>query len=307
MKDIFVLASFTIDKIIIKGRKYTQWGGPAFYAVLPPVVLNLPVYLFGSYGKDFPWKIPKFPGRLIQTDVSIVFEHTYENSTRKSRIISYPKPVNIEIPRIFSVGFINPVFNEFTLNTIRKAMKRARIVGIDIQGFIRKVKNGNVVLEKDERVLEILQNADIVKMDLTEFNVVKKFLGKVCLITLAEKGAIAKKDQEFLYIPTYYVEGDPTGTGDVFLSAFLIKFSETRDIAKALAFANAFASILVEGKIFTRKEKDISEVFKKLKKDTAHIIKLVNERTELLLGKKKRFTSIKDAIRYAYVFQSNTQ
>jgi len=306
MRDIFILASFTIDKIVIGGQKYIQWGGPAFYAALPPVVFNWSIELYGSYGKDFPWKIPEFPGKLIQTDVSIIFEHTYENSIRKSKIISYPKPVNVEIPRTFSVGFINLVFNEFTLITIRKAMKKAQLIGIDVQGFIRKVKNGNVILERDERVLEILQNADVVKMDLAEFNVVKKLLGKICLITLAERGAIAKKDQEFLYIPTYYVEGDPTGTGDVFLSTFLIKFSETQDLAKALAFANAFASLLVEGKIFTRKEKDINEVFEKLKKNKAHIIKLVNERAELLLKKKKTFTSIKDAIRYAYVFQSNT-
>jgi sugar/nucleoside kinase (ribokinase family) len=40
---------------------------------------------------------------------------------------------------------------------------------------------------------------------------------------------------------------DATGAGDVFATAFLIKFAQTRDIAQAAGFAHCAASFVVEG------------------------------------------------------------
>jgi len=42
-------------------------------------------------------------------------------------------------------------------------------------------------------------------------------------------------------------EVDPTGAGDVFAAAFLLRYGETRDIAIAARFANCAASFAVEG------------------------------------------------------------
>ena len=42
-------------------------------------------------------------------------------------------------------------------------------------------------------------------------------------------------------------EVDATGAGDVFATAFLIKYSETQDLALATGFAHCAASFVVEG------------------------------------------------------------
>jgi sugar/nucleoside kinase (ribokinase family) len=43
------------------------------------------------------------------------------------------------------------------------------------------------------------------------------------------------------------VEVDPTGAGDVFAAAFLVRLQETEDPVQAARFANAVASFCVEG------------------------------------------------------------
>ena len=44
---------------------------------------------------------------------------------------------------------------------------------------------------------------------------------------------------------------DPTGAGDIFATAFLIRYSETNDIHQAAKFANAAASFCIEKKGIT--------------------------------------------------------
>ena len=42
-------------------------------------------------------------------------------------------------------------------------------------------------------------------------------------------------------------EADPTGAGDVFAAAFLVRYHETRDVLEAAAFGACAASCVVEG------------------------------------------------------------
>ena len=53
---------------------------------------------------------------------------------------------------------------------------------------------------------------------------------------------------EWHSVPAYPArEIDPTGAGDVFTSAFLIRYFETRDAPAAALFASCAASLSVEG------------------------------------------------------------
>jgi sugar/nucleoside kinase (ribokinase family) len=50
------------------------------------------------------------------------------------------------------------------------------------------------------------------------------------------------------HFPAFEVEEvDPTGAGDVFAAAFLLRYGETRDRPTAARFANCVASFAVEG------------------------------------------------------------
>lgn len=70
----------------------------------------------------------------------------------------------------------------------------------------------------------------------------------IVVVTHAERGAtVYQADQVCHYPPRSAQQVDPTGAGDVFAAAFLIRMAETRDAAEAAAFANVVASFSVEG------------------------------------------------------------
>jgi 1D-myo-inositol 3-kinase len=70
----------------------------------------------------------------------------------------------------------------------------------------------------------------------------------IVVVTHAERGAtVYQAGDARHYPPRPARQVDPTGAGDVFAAAFLIRMAETRDAMEAAAFANVVASFSVEG------------------------------------------------------------
>jgi sugar/nucleoside kinase (ribokinase family) len=73
-------------------------------------------------------------------------------------------------------------------------------------------------------------------------------LVEVLVVTQGAAGALVFQGNKTYHFPAWPVrEVDATGAGDVFAAAFLVKYAETRDIARATGFAHAAASFVVEG------------------------------------------------------------
>ena len=71
---------------------------------------------------------------------------------------------------------------------------------------------------------------------------------RLLILTVGERGAIVHTGGQEQRVPAYLVnEVDPTGAGDVFAAAYLIRYRETYDPLEAARFANAAASFVVEG------------------------------------------------------------
>ncbi len=67
------------------------------------------------------------------------------------------------------------------------------------------------------------------------------------VVTQGHRGALMHCRQGGFTIPPYPVnEVDPTGAGDVFAAAYLVRYSETRDPLVAGLFASCAASFKVE-------------------------------------------------------------
>lgn len=72
-------------------------------------------------------------------------------------------------------------------------------------------------------------------------------LVQIIVITRAERGATVYQHGESCYYPARPTQQvDPTGAGDVFAAAFLVRLSETNDPCEAARFANVVASFSVE-------------------------------------------------------------
>jgi sugar/nucleoside kinase (ribokinase family) len=68
----------------------------------------------------------------------------------------------------------------------------------------------------------------------------------VVALTRARRGATIWASGRLQEIPSFETEEvDPTGAGDVFATAFLVRFSETRDVEVAGRFAAAAAALSV--------------------------------------------------------------
>lgn len=67
------------------------------------------------------------------------------------------------------------------------------------------------------------------------------------VLTKGQDGATVYYRGRIVDTPAYKVrEIDPTGAGDVFATAYFVRFFETQDVREALCFANAAASFIVE-------------------------------------------------------------
>jgi sugar/nucleoside kinase (ribokinase family) len=72
-------------------------------------------------------------------------------------------------------------------------------------------------------------------------------LVKVMVVTRADRGATVYRAGECCHHPARLTQQvDPTGAGDVFAAAYLIRYSETRDACESACFANAAASFSIE-------------------------------------------------------------
>jgi sugar/nucleoside kinase (ribokinase family) len=73
-------------------------------------------------------------------------------------------------------------------------------------------------------------------------------LVETIVVTRAERGATVYQGAEECHYPARPAQQvDPTGAGDVFAAAFLLRLAETGDPCEAAGFANVAASFSVEG------------------------------------------------------------
>lgn len=169
-----------------------------------------------------------------------------------------------------------PLCNEISFDYIDKMLKNFPdvYVGIDLQGFIRKIENGHVSIERDEaiianmeRIINLIGDKLILKGSEEEMKILSgendiykamnhfdyfDFKG-IFIMTLGEVGSlILKKGEKILKIPAFQSSGviDETGAGDVYFAIFLYEFifsdKTWNSIEKAAWFASSAASFNVE-------------------------------------------------------------
>ncbi len=226
------------------------------------------------------------------------FNHT-RNLTLKSRS---PNLEFNEIPLKFfqnppDVFVLVPLCNEISYEYVSQILKRfpETYIGIDLQGFIRKIdQNGkvNYVYDKEilinlEKIVELIGDRLILKgseeeMRLIagqceEFEEIMNYCYEyknngIYIMTLGEKGSmLTKKGEKILKIPAFKAKKviDETGAGDVYFSIFLYEFIHSdrswKSVEKSAYIASAAASFLVEKK-GTAGIKSKKAVLKRLRK-----------------------------------------
>ena len=193
----------------------------------------------------------------IESERTTTFTNIYMGNERTQYVTSVAEPIPLGSLSLddadSSFIFVAPIAQEFDPALIH-SLSEKHTVACSIQGWLRcwddegkvKVKSMDWDLIKEADII-FLSEEDIEGLEDARQELID--LGAIIVITDNEHGAkIYMKGKEH-YFPAYPSQlVDATGAGDIFATAFLIKYIQEKDIGSAAIFAHCAASIAIENK-----------------------------------------------------------
>ena len=235
-------------------------GGSAAYSSLTAHKLSISSGMITSRGLDFSCdgllKGINIVGSLSHNTTT--FCNSYYQGKRKQIVKHVANKIKKEhIPSGWDkakIVHICPVADE--VNQEIFDLFKDSLVGLTPQGLMRRWgRDGKVYPKKWIPTSDIASKVEIMIFsdeDIAAFPEVLeeyKSLMKIVIITRGDGGSILYWDDKEFSFPAFKTEEkDPTGAGDVFAAAFLVKYYQTGDPIESSCFANCAASFAVEEK-----------------------------------------------------------
>lgn len=184
------------------------------------------------------------------------FENTYRGGRRQQRLLALADPIAPEdVPaewRAAPIVHLGPVARE--LDSRFLSLFPGALLGVTPQGWLREWDDSRLVRNRAWlQARDVLPQVDVLVLSEEDLNGDLDLMAEYAALT-----HLAVMTQGPLGC-TVYVDGaaravygfpadpvDPTGAGDVFAAAFLIRFQETGDAWQAARFANAAAALSVQ-------------------------------------------------------------
>jgi 1D-myo-inositol 3-kinase len=194
----------------------------------------------------------------LPADTTTTFENLYTRAGRTQYVRAVAPPLPAEsVPEIWRrprVAHLGPIAREVPPE-MADHFDATTIIGVTPQGWLRTWDGDGLVRpapwDTAERVLSrvdvLIFSAEDVGGDLA---LVERYctMAKLAVVTDHRNGCVVWSGGTQERFPAFQVEEvDPTGAGDVFATAFLLRLGETRDPATSARFANCAASFVVEG------------------------------------------------------------
>ncbi|MHB1355461.1 MAG: PfkB family carbohydrate kinase [Anaerolineae bacterium] len=253
--DYLVIGHATQD--VVQGGGYRP-GGTVTYSALTARRLGLQVGILTSASNVSD--IETLTGMDIvrlPAECNTVFENVYTPSGRKQYLRSVATALSpADLPSDWCgapIVHLGPVAQEVSYQFV--GMFSNALVGITPQGWLRRWdKQGQVFPMALTQAETILGTVGCVVLSLEDLggdeSLLRQYISMTRLLvqTRGVEGATVYYNGNSQRIPAYQaVEVDPTGAGDVFATAFLVRYHETQDPFVAAQFANCVASFVVEG------------------------------------------------------------
>jgi len=196
----------------------------------------------------------------VAAEETTTFENVYLDGARTQRIGPVAPPIPADaVPaawRDAAVVHLGPVSQEVPAE-IADSFPASTTIGVTPQGWLRewdesgRVHNGAPWRNAEAvlaRVDALIFSAEDVGGDE---HLVERYcsMAKLAVVTDHRNGCTTWYGGARRHFPAFDVaEVDPTGAGDVFATAFLLRYGETQDPAEAAHYANCAASFVVEGR-----------------------------------------------------------
>ena len=290
MKDICCIGHITKDKIVTPNRTVYMAGGTSFYfsyAInqLPKDVTFSLVTAMDPTEKEPVEKMLK-AGIDVSMNASrntVFFENIYgENQNeRKQRVLAKADPFTIQQlehvdAKVFHLGSL--LADDFPTEVVEYLSRKGR-VSIDVQGYLREVRDEKVYPIDWKEKLKVLKHTYYLKVNETEMETITGLkdaheAAKLIhawgvtevIITLGSEGSLVYVDDMFYEIPAYppHEVVDATGCGDTYSAGYLYKRLQGATPTEAGKFAAAMCTIKLEHNgPFNRSIDDVEKIIKK--------------------------------------------
>lgn len=193
---------------------------------------------------------------LLPSPVCTTFVNVYRGSHRTQVIEAIAEPVTpAALPAEWSapkIVLLGPMAYE--VEPAWLDVFPAALLGVTPQGWLRTWDDaGHVRPTRWDDPAPFLRRADAVILSREDVGGDDAYLtdlaqaARLLVVTDGWHGAVVHVAGERYHVPPRpAVEVDPTGAGDVFATAFLVRLAETQDPLLAARFANVVASMSVE-------------------------------------------------------------
>ncbi len=233
-----------------------RFGGAVLYGAHTARKMGLvtAVVTSASADLDLDSALPGILVHSVPSRESTTFVNTYERGIRKQAIRGVASPVvPSDIPepwRLCRLVMLGPVADEVSPRLVRH-FPRATEMAV-IQGWLRQWDHNGNVSRRRWSGTEVLPHVDAAVVSLDDIpdhrpTEAWKDLAPVLIVTMGQEGArVHFKGAWHDVEPFPTLEVDPTGAGDVFAAAYLIRYLETGDPLTSARFASCAASFCVE-------------------------------------------------------------
>lgn len=234
-------------------------GGSVSYATATAYRMGYRVGVVTSAGADLDVarSLPAAEVVCRPAAATTLFENIYLNGSRKQFVHNRADVITCEqIPlpwRQTPMAYLGSIDQEID-ESVFHCFADDVLIGVMPQGFFRKWdEQGQIYFAPWEPSRAVLQRINVLvisELDVPDPDELVRDWGRfidIIAVTHAERGATIYQAGAACYFPARPTQQvDPTGAGDVFAAAFLIRFSETGDPCQAAPFANAVASFSIE-------------------------------------------------------------
>jgi hypothetical protein len=254
-----VIPNFLIVGHIVKDIVPGGWrpGGGAYYAAAQAARFGLEVVVVTSCSPDMEPKnlLPRVDWRIVPSETSTTFENSYADGKRSQRVLAQAQPISLaDIPadwREAPMSLVTPVFEDVEDDLPAALNTEHNLVGVGGQGWLRRL-DGDVVKPKRVKTAPWI-TGDVLFVsdeDVEHEHDVQAWRSRVPIVVLtrAHRGCTVWTRGSRHEIPAIRIdEVDPTGAGDVFAAAFLIRYREIREARASALFASAAAALAISG------------------------------------------------------------
>ena len=274
-KEILCIGHITHDRIVTPAMPdgVDCAGGTAYYVAwaMHHLPKDVSFGVITAVGNELDAEIEKLRQAGIDisnlgSPASVFFENKYEENmnNRRQRVLSKAMPFTIDQLKdaeaeVFHLGTL--LVDDFAPEVVEYLATKGRVC-IDVQGYLREVRDQKVYAVDWRDKLRVLKCTDILKVNEHEIDVLtdgEKDLHRAArrisswgvrevLITLGSYGSVIYADDRFYEIPGYRPKKvvDATGCGDTYAAGYLYARALGADCDEAGRLAAAMCTLKLE-------------------------------------------------------------